>query len=269
MTPITFQYFLKRADAILCEHGNTWWCSSFPEKIVFRDTITKNLSNAKLLFLFGDSIYEWAKVFQSLTLNPKYIIIGGTDITFTNSVLHSLLTQFSETHFYITNWVGSHPRCTLLPLGLTNGIPETIFPLEKKNLFGISYCRPNSIPRFEFFEKIEKLPDVHPYMMKELASPIYFKALSTLYFSCCPMGGGLDTIRFWESLYLGAIPVVKNHFFYSCLKRYYPNIPMIVIEEWEDLPTCIDSLSVELYESLMKTSEIEVLSEEYWEKKLL
>lgn len=266
MTPITHSYFIKKADAILCEHGNIDWCKYVSEKIYYRDTALQSLSNGKLFFLFGESIGEWVSVLKELSIQPSTIVICGTDITFTNFTISSLLNLFPNTQFFITNWIGYHPRCSLLPLGLQK--PNLSYPIKKKHLFGITHCRPNSTPRFEFLEAISKQPLVQPYIRNEIPHSEYFEELASLYFSCCPMGNGFDTVRFWEGLYVGSIPIVKNHFFYNCLKREYPNIPMIVIEEWEDLSSCIQSLSIELYETMMKEANLDCLQEEYWAKKL-
>ena len=38
----------------------------------------------------------------------------------------------------------------------------------------------------------------------------YLLELSSYYFCLCPRGNAFDTHRFWESLYLGVIPVIIN-----------------------------------------------------------
>lgn len=50
-------------------------------------------------------------------------------------------------------------------------------------------------------------------------------------FVVCPRGNGLDTHRFWESLYLGAIPVVLSK---HNIPAFY-GWPSLVLKEWEEL----------------------------------
>ena len=45
------------------------------------------------------------------------------------------------------------------------------------------------------------------------------------------MGNGIDTHRIWESLYLGVIPITKNHLHY----RNLSNIPILLISSYEKL----------------------------------
>ena len=46
----------------------------------------------------------------------------------------------------------------------------------------------------------------------------------------CPAGNGIDTHRIWESVYLGAVPVVLKSEF--CGDE---NWPVLVIENWSEL----------------------------------
>lgn len=50
-------------------------------------------------------------------------------------------------------------------------------------------------------------------------------------FVICPRGNGLDTHRFWESLYLGAIPVVLSKHRTVAFEGW----PSLVIEDWSEL----------------------------------
>ena len=47
----------------------------------------------------------------------------------------------------------------------------------------------------------------------------------------CPPGNGKDTHRFWESLYLGALPVVLKR---DLIPAYSP-YPYVAIEDWSEL----------------------------------
>ena len=40
----------------------------------------------------------------------------------------------------------------------------------------------------------------------------YLDALTNYKYIFCPEGLGLDTHRFWETIYAGSIPVTKNNF---------------------------------------------------------
>lgn len=50
----------------------------------------------------------------------------------------------------------------------------------------------------------------------------------------CPEGNGMDTHRFWEALYVGAIPVVLRNS-YSAKLASMLNLPYLPIESWGEL----------------------------------
>ena len=268
MKPFTFKDLFERADFILGKRECMWWCRDFETKIVYPDEDLTKIEQAKILFLYGGALDEWAKRFQVLQISCKLLILGATDETYTCARINKLLSILPETQFWITNWVGFHPRCSILPLLPNYHGVFTDMEYQKKSLFGISFARVNSHARIDFYSSLSKFPELQKYLMIEVPNTQFYKALGSIYFSCCPMGGGLDTYRFWESLLVGAIPIVKHHFFYECLQREYPHIPMIIIDTWEDLPKCVESLSIEKYDKMMSSANLDVLFPSYWEMKL-
>jgi hypothetical protein len=79
---------------------------------------------------------------------------------------------------------------------------------------------------------------------------IYIEKLSKYKFNLCPSGAGLDTHRFWESLIVKTIPIVKAN---NLVKNFEShNIPMLVVEDWSELLN-FDS---NFYNSFFKEKEI-------------
>jgi hypothetical protein len=58
----------------------------------------------------------------------------------------------------------------------------------------------------------------------------YAKLTEKYKFVACPRGNGLDTHRFWETLYRGSIPIVKESTWAGLIKRL--GIPLLVVPEW-------------------------------------
>lgn len=59
----------------------------------------------------------------------------------------------------------------------------------------------------------------------------YLNDIKTCHYVLCPRGGGIDTHRVWETLYMGRIPVVKK-----CHNtRYYADLPILFIEDWNEV----------------------------------
>ena len=91
----------------------------------------------------------------------------------------------------------------------------------------------------------------------------YIRNLSTYKFNICPSGKGLDTHRFWESLILKTIPVVKRSDFIENLMKF--GIPMLIVEEWEELYEINeDDLSIFYKKYAKQLIENDYLKLEFW-----
>ena len=61
----------------------------------------------------------------------------------------------------------------------------------------------------------------------------YIENLSVYKFNLCPSGAGLDTHRFWESLMVKTIPIVKSNYLIENFVSH--KFPMLVVEDWSEL----------------------------------
>jgi len=61
--------------------------------------------------------------------------------------------------------------------------------------------------------------------------PIFMEHLHKSIFCVCPEGAGIDTHRFYESLYLDSIPIVKK----GKLDKLYNQFPCVIIDNWDDI----------------------------------
>jgi len=183
------------------------------------------------------------------------IIIGDADIPPSNSILKKLSIHFSE--IYCVN----HPQdnksnIKSIPLGLESQRYESAgrvqnflkVPHFEKPKRGISLLVAwndetfvqerrmarkvlrNSPLTFEIKSRVPaKL--VHSYMRRSLMV-------------ACPRGNGLDTHRFWESLYLGALPVILKRNSISEYKKW----PRVELESWDEFLAWDQQEILEVYE---------------------
>ena len=169
-------------------------------------------------------------------------------------------------HWYSTNVVYENPQLTPIPLGVND---FTFFDyMNKEILKNHFYNEKNSVERleklylnfnfntnrrertnlFEFFSKKDWTVVEYPHKNPDS----YYENISKYKFVLCPWGNGYDTYRFWESLYLGAVPVTKSHIAYKNFK----DLPAIFINNYETLD--IESLNQE------ENSVEEKLNIKYW-----
>lgn len=75
--------------------------------------------------------------------------------------------------------------------------------------------------------------DTAEYFYEKIpATVIYDKTLESRY-ALCPRGYGVDTHRFYESIYLGCIPIVTRT--NTAFDRLYAVFPCLIVERWEDV----------------------------------
>ncbi|MBA3752153.1 hypothetical protein H0X06_05190, partial [Candidatus Dependentiae bacterium] len=82
-------------------------------------------------------------------------------------------------------------------------------------------------------------------------------------FVLSPPGLAPDCYRNWEALLVGSIPVVKT----SQLDPLFKNLPVLIIENWEDLNE--DSLNASYENIISKKYNISALYMEYWTSKIM
>ena len=90
----------------------------------------------------------------------------------------------------------------------------------------------------------------------------YLNSLSKASFVLCPWGNGVDTHRFWETLYAGSIPVTKKHPTYKSAE----DLPALFVNDYKEI-------NYDLLESFMSNLNLndynfEKLTKEYWNKKI-
>ena len=104
-------------------------------------------------------------------------------------------------------------------------------------------------------------------MHRRLRPNAYARLASDYKFVVCPRGNGIDTHRFWETLYRGSIPIVES----SNWAKYFQShgVPMVVVSDFEELLSWNESDFHAIWLQHTKTpSEIESLWPEYWLKRV-
>jgi len=70
---------------------------------------------------------------------------------------------------------------------------------------------------------------------RRLDYPDYLASLGDARYVICPRGNGLDTLRFWETLIVGAVPIVKS----GPLDPLYRACGAIIVADWGDLTAAV------------------------------
>jgi hypothetical protein len=176
---------------------------------------------------------------------------------------------------YLQNFEGFNPRIKTLPLGVENlriamnGRKHLFRDIHinvkksKRMLVGpYGNTHPERISIVRHFEADSGPWDVQRYFL----SAEKYAVLSSKYlFVACPRGNGLDTHRFWETLYRGSYPVVLDTEWSRSMIQL--GIPVIVVPDWS--PRSFEKV----YDSDLSTIsnfdplEIEAIWMPYWQER--
>lgn len=226
--------------------------------IKFRDyfTIGRFLKTG-VIYCKTDYVYnefrhwlQYNSVKQKLpTKNKKFILItGNSDFEINNELVNSYLNDIE--YWFGTNITSTHNHCIGIPLGLTSyDTRETCSSFlfrygdtsEYHQLLANDSCLIDSwnLPKLNNWKTYmnfscgtyhdrpriwNEFKNVSWIYAKEhkctslYERKCFFEDLRQAEFSLCPRGNGIDTHRFWESLYSGTIPIIEKNRVYEHFK---------------------------------------------------
>jgi hypothetical protein len=212
-----------------------------------------------LLFFFVSQILPHIK--------HRFVLVSGdSDLTVPKEALVPDLFSILIKSSFLLKWfaqntrVQRHPLICQLPIGLdfhtisTNptspwkldeeshlpgqqelvlvNIRENMIPFhERPRQIYINYSLSND--RFE--ERRKALEEIPPELLQVnndfIKRTPNWNIISNIAFVLSPCGNGLDCHRTWETLCLGAIPIVRNTFF----SDMYRDLPVLIVNEWTDI----------------------------------
>jgi hypothetical protein len=88
----------------------------------------------------------------------------------------------------------------------------------------------------------------------------FHSAISRFRFVISPRGGGYDCYRTWETLFVGAYPIVRS----THLDVLYKDLPVLIVEHWTDItPKLLDDT---YHHFMSKKWNLDRLYNFYWEQ---
>jgi hypothetical protein len=196
----------------------------------------KTVSNAKVIYCKSDRVEEFFSDYRG-NINASILMFGNSAQNF-YSFDHKLPNSVKMV--FLQNMGFKDRKFSLLPVGLENlrhaknGLPKFFTPKnahgEKKSQILIGPFGNTHLERHEL--DYLKFHDGPWNFQEDRLIPKAFAALASRYrFVASPTGRGIDTHRFWESIYHGSIPIVKKSDWSENLS--YLDIPYIEIEAWD------------------------------------
>lgn len=236
----------------------------------FKDLCEKKNKNIIKLFIYTHILDDFQQyIFPYLDSSINYVIYcHNSDHSVTDKHMPLLTSKYIRKVYAqnIDTTVNSD-KVSLLPIGIANSMwnhgdllklyktISNVYSKKKKNPIYVNINPNTYLYRKDVLNKIKEKGGLTISQGKPYEE--YLKELSTYRFCLCLRGNGIDTHRFWESLYLGVIPVILNNKTTNCknfvryLKRL--DIPFYEIIE-DDLDVAFEKFTDEFFnEKLYKT----------------
>lgn len=222
----------------------------------------------KVPLIWRDSVHFPPRTFQNR------IVCGHSD----HSVTDDIVNTYPAGSWWSVN--AESPHVHGLPLGITNNTDESEFhrvfgnvdimvevarePRMIKNLVYANFVVANHVSRGPLMEFAKSQPwitvgGVDTSMEGRRA---FLREVRNHKFVLCPPGGGVDTHRLWETLYMGSIPIVKRDIAHAA----WQDLPILFVDSWDEVTP--ERLTLEAVRIEGATWNMEKLKVGYWIQKV-
>lgn len=176
------------------------------------------------------------------------------------------------TKWFLSNTMIEDERVQGIPFGTNQGASEILPTIkrydfeDKENLVYINWQNYTE-ERFRLKNEFafRKLPWATIKEESDLEIEEFLDDIARHVYVICPQGNGIDTYRFWETLYLGSIPIVVD----CPLIRELSGLPMLVIKGWSDLTVGMLREQYENYFSNKEYFDVSKAKLSYWKEQIL
>lgn len=229
-----------------------------------------NLRENDVIFCNSDFLKDLFILLQKIqNLNNLKLITHQTDLAITKSLFLKKPACISE--WYSINVAYEHEKLIPIPIGIANEYSPKNLQIKDLNFISFKNKDHKMYINFNQNTNHKKRNGVYSTYRKKnwtvvkdsnLTINEYNLDLQNFLFVLAPWGNGIDTHRFWESLYSGSIPVTKYHLTYSASH----NLPVLFVDDLKE----IEQKMLQDYLDLYKTKHFNFnkLDVSYWMKKI-
>ena len=208
-----------------------------PEKWKLITSITSVWDNPRSLFCYGHRLKDFKRILPFFG-NNFILVSHNSDENITNEYIDILETP-KLVKWYAQNVCLDHPKLEMIPIGIANSmwvygdtsIVERVANLKhpKDRDFYFQFTvQTNPSERLKC-KNVISAKGLH-FDCSSLNFEEYLKKLSTYKYAICPPGNGIDSLRIWECIYLGVIPVVVKSVFTEKLNEKFK---IVVLDDWD------------------------------------
>jgi hypothetical protein len=235
------------------------------------DTFVRHDRNSRIVFCRSDLVPELSRI--NFAPSPRRTLIAGNSDHYFTSLSQIPYDGFES--FYLQNSLISNGKNIFtLPIGIENlsiginGLPNNLKVTNDWNSRStkvmVGPFSPTHTERKELVKVAEQETKVFEIIKGPLLPKRFAQEMNEYKFVACPRGNGIDTHRFWETLYRGSVPIVIASKWSNSLK--YLHLPLIEVSNWAEAGDAIKEFTDQSPPKL--PSEIKSLWLPYWKKLL-
>jgi hypothetical protein len=235
-------------------------CSRYDQKFDI-----KNIKENDFIFINLDNIYQFTNLLKNNKFPIINIITHNSDKSFDKDMLLCIYPFINNV--CCINCVVNDDKIRKIPLGFSDRLVPTIKNIDKKydkkNILYMNFCLHsgrikervecnNYFKNFDWIKNEDNIPEID-----------FYNSLKNSKYSLCPVGAGLDTHRFYESIYFDTIPIIKR----NELSDLHSKFPCVIVDDWKEIT--YDKLNNDykmLYNILIdwKNKNQNWINAEYW-----
>lgn len=236
----------------------------FDKKNIITVNNTNDIPDKNAILFIGshngsmDNPHHILKYFKEISLKPyQYIIIVGKG---DGCLMSTIEIPKNIIYIYSSNINYSHNKIKFMPMGSDFRSIKSFSKLniDNNNRSILCYCNfsLNTHPKRHLIYSLIKnkkfitFDHMGNFLNYSISSDQFYTNLSNSKFVICPRGNALDTFRFYDTIYAGAIPiVVKQHFHNS---DFFKDIPILFMDDEKDFEKLSENFLENKYEELIK-----------------
>lgn len=209
--------------------------SVFPPRFRGKKPSRRDIATASIIFCPSHRLEDLLTDYGTI-ITSKALLLGNSDRDFV-SPIENLPRSIKKV--FCQNLAFKDPRYHVLPIGIenlrlaTNGdtrlFSREFFVEEKSEKVLLGPFSKTHVERDEFL--FSDFADDKFVILNDRLKPRCYAQLSSAFrFIAAPRGNGLDTHRFWETLYRGGIPIVKKSVWSTQIREL--GIPLLEVNSW-------------------------------------
>jgi hypothetical protein len=240
-----------------------------------------SVQHGDIVFVRADLLHTYFEKIHPNIKNRYILISHNSDQNITADFTKYIDEKII--HWFAQNALIAHPKITPIPIGLMlrlydrknqvvellkfnknkaiNTTDETTDSADKAPRIFYSFSEETNTKRSIALDVLKK-SDICLGSTEMLARSDYYANINKYMFNASPEGGGVDCHRTWESMHLGAIPVLEK----NTSTEYWQKIglPVLLINSWNEISTIDVSKLEEQYAKMKGQFESPALYMEYW-----